>query len=138
MTKYIQFDAAGVLANRFDDTVNDDIPADAIEVSDDLFQQTMQETDGIWTLHADGGITKQAFPPPTAEQIQFSNKVIRDGLLAVAALAIAPLQDAVDLEIDTPAEAALLKAWKQYRVALNRVDLTQAVVAWPAAPGGAA
>ena len=35
---------------------------------------------------------------------------------------IAPLQDAVDLEIATEEERSLLEAWNKYRVLLNRVD----------------
>ena len=38
---------------------------------------------------------------------------------ATADLAIAPLQDAVDLEEATPEENDALKAWKRYRIALN-------------------
>lgn len=56
---------------------------------------------------------------------------------AQADQAIAPLQDAVDLDEATEAEAALLKNWKRYRVALNRV-LEQpgypAEIDWPAPP----
>lgn len=58
----------------------------------------------------------------------------RDRLLALAALRIASLQDAVDLDDATAAEVALLKLWKQYRVAVNRTDLTQNPPAWPVAP----
>ncbi|NBK38127.1 hypothetical protein EON09_06235 [Pseudomonas soli] len=51
--------------------------------------------------------------------------------------AIAPLQDAVDLDEATEVEAALLKDWKRYRVALNRV-LEQPgypiEIDWPAPP----
>ena len=39
---------------------------------------------------------------------------------------IAPLQDAVDLEIATEEERSLLEAWKKYRVLLNRVDTSVA------------
>lgn len=56
---------------------------------------------------------------------------------AVADAAIAPLQDAVDLDDATDAEAALLKAWKKYRVALIRLpELTgyPGIVSWPVAP----
>nr|WP_315447172.1 tail fiber assembly protein [uncultured Pseudomonas sp.] len=75
-------------------------------------------------------------PPagPTPAEIYAANKAMRDSLLATATLAIAPLQDAYDLDEATPAELALLKAWKQYRVAVNRVELTQAGPAWPSAP----
>ncbi|EKI13496.1 tail fiber assembly protein, partial [Escherichia coli] len=39
---------------------------------------------------------------------------------------IAPLQDAVDLEIATEEERSLLEAWNKYRVLLNRVDTSVA------------
>lgn len=55
----------------------------------------------------------------------------------VADNAISPLQDAVDLEDATLDEVALLRAWKQYRVALNRIP-TQAgypaEILWPNTP----
>ncbi|WP_430305328.1 tail fiber assembly protein, partial [Pseudomonas mosselii] len=56
---------------------------------------------------------------------------------AQADQAIAPLQDAVDLDEATEAEAALLKEWKRYRVALNRVPDQPgypAAIDWPAPP----
>lgn len=72
-------------------------------------------------------------PPITAAQVLAR----RDGLLADAALRIAPLQDAVDLDEATAAEIAALQAWKQYRVALNRIDQQTgfpAAVDWPQVP----
>ncbi|MBJ9049161.1 tail fiber assembly protein [Citrobacter braakii] len=59
----------------------------------------------------------------------------KESLLALAASKIAPLQDAVNLDIATEAEAALLLAWKKYRVLINRVDTNQtAVINWPDRP----
>ncbi|EPB4368031.1 tail fiber assembly protein [Citrobacter freundii] len=59
----------------------------------------------------------------------------KESLLAMAASKIAPLQDAVDLDIATEAEAALLLSWKKYRVLVNRVDTNQtAVINWPDRP----
>lgn len=61
----------------------------------------------------------------------------RDGLLREAAVRIAPLQDAVDLGGASVDEEVELKSWKQYRVALNRVQLQPnfpASVNWPAVP----
>lgn len=72
--------------------------------------------------------------PPTTEELLAANTSIRDGLLAQATLAIAPLQDAVDLEDATVAETELLKKWKQYRVAVNRINLTQPEPEWPLQP----
>lgn len=71
-------------------------------------------------------------PPMTAEEVIAASQSTRDYLLSTAALAIAPLQDAVDLDEATTEEATLLKAWKQYRVAVNRVDLS--APSWPVAP----
>ncbi|HGZ2335536.1 TPA: tail fiber assembly protein, partial [Shigella boydii] len=48
---------------------------------------------------------------------------------------IAPLQDAVDLEIATEEENSLLEAWKKYRVLLNCVDTSTAPdIEWPEEP----
>nr|WP_315403082.1 tail fiber assembly protein [uncultured Pseudomonas sp.] len=51
--------------------------------------------------------------------------------------AIAPLQDAVDLDDATEPEATALKAWKKYRVALNRLPEQAGYptdIDWPAPP----
>lgn len=73
-------------------------------------------------------------PMPSAQSILAANTSTRDALIAEATNRIAPLQDAVDLGEATDAETALLKKWKQYRVAVNRVDLTQANPVWPITP----
>lgn len=66
---------------------------------------------------------------PAVEEL---SAVKRDELLRLAALRIAPLQDAVDLDMATSEEVAALVALKQYRVELNRIDLAAPV--WPEQP----
>ncbi|ENQ4675854.1 tail fiber assembly protein [Salmonella enterica] len=56
----------------------------------------------------------------------------KNRLLQMAAEKIAPLQDAVDLEIATDDEKARLDEWKKYRVRVNRVDTSNP--AWPEKP----
>ncbi|WP_349357007.1 terminase gpA endonuclease subunit [Escherichia coli] len=59
----------------------------------------------------------------------------KNSLMQVASEHIAPLQDAVDLEIATEEETSLLEAWKKYRVLLNRVDTSTAPdIEWPVIP----
>lgn len=61
----------------------------------------------------------------------------RDELIREAATRIAPLQDAVDLGDATAADEASLKKWKQYRVAVNRIDQQPgfpATIDWPVGP----
>lgn len=62
-------------------------------------------------------------PPPTKEQLIAEAEYQKQALLNEATVAIAPLQDAVDLGIATDAEREQLKAWKEYRVQVNRVDV---------------
>lgn len=77
-------------------------------------------------------------PEPTPEDLTVSALLERDQRLSVAAIRIAPLQDAVDLGDATENDLANLKSWKQYRVALNRVELQVTfpqAINWPIAPG---
>lgn len=56
---------------------------------------------------------------------------------AVADAAIAPLQDAVDIDDAAENDLVRLKAWKRYRVALMRLPQQAGypvVVEWPALP----
>lgn len=56
---------------------------------------------------------------------------------ATADVAIAPLQDAVDLEEATLGETDALKAWKRYRIALNRLPEQPGfpeTIDWPELP----
>jgi hypothetical protein len=82
----------------------------------------------------DGAVVAIDPPAPSPEGILQMNTAARAQLLSIAADSIAPLQDAVDLGVATAGETASLTAWKQYRVAVSRVDMTQAAPAWPSAP----
>lgn len=86
-----------------------------------------------WTFDGDS-FQPPVIRQPTPEEILANNTANRDALLARATLPIAPLQDAVDLGDVTAAETALLEKWKQYRVAVNRVDLTLPEPTWPPQP----
>ncbi|MDP9893226.1 hypothetical protein J2W32_001469 [Variovorax boronicumulans] len=86
-------------------------------------------TGDTWS-EADGFEPPPPPPAPTADHV----KATRDALLAEATLRIAPLQDAADLDDATAAETALLKLWKQYRVALSRIEQQAGfpgAVVWP-------
>lgn len=59
----------------------------------------------------------------------------KESLLALAASKIAPLQDAVDLDIAIEDEVALLRMWKKYRVLLSRIKTEDAPnIKWPSLP----
>lgn len=71
-------------------------------------------------------------PEPTSAELLASAEARKSDLMQAAADAIAPLQDAVELRMETDAEAAQLLVWKKYRVMLNRVDLSNPD--WPEVP----
>lgn len=71
MTKHILFDAlTGKLAARYDSEIHgDNIPAEAIAVPDELFFQTINEQDGLWSL-VDGEIVKLPFPAKALSEVK--------------------------------------------------------------------
>ena len=73
--------------------------------------------------------------PPTREEAIEKAESLKAQLLSVAAQAIAPLQDVVDLSMATEEEIASLSTWKTYRVLLNRVDTSEPdEIEWPESP----
>lgn len=82
-------------------------------------------------------ITAEAKAQAAAEQLLSTRVSETAQRRAVADAAIAPLQDAVELDEATEAEAMLLKEWKRYRVALSRLPEQEGYptdVDWPALP----
>lgn len=91
------------------------------------------------TFHsqADGPPPSPVDKPKTEEDLIVAASKQRDELLLIAATRIAPLQDAVDIDDATPEDVAKLKLWKQYRVAVNRVNQQPGypdAVEWPSQP----
>jgi hypothetical protein len=76
-------------------------------------------------------LSKLVIKTPTLLELAIKE---RDRLLGVAGLAIAPLQDALDLDKATEEERSLLTIWKEYRVALSRLDLAVVPIPWPEQP----
>ncbi|EOG6950204.1 tail fiber assembly protein [Edwardsiella piscicida] len=83
---------------------------------------------GAWVF-ANGKITRRI--PGKEELISLAEQKKQD-LLQFASQKIAPLQDAVDLDMATPVERESLMTWKKYRVEVNRVDVSAA--SWPVQP----
>lgn len=66
-----------------------------------------------------------------------SAQAMKSRLMAQAAAAIAPFQDAVELGLATDGEKERLFEWKRYRVELNRIESQPgypAAIAWPETP----
>ncbi|KTI34166.1 tail fiber assembly protein [Enterobacter roggenkampii] len=78
-------------------------------------------------------------PPLTSDDLADIATCKKTELLNEASILITTLQDAVDLDMATEKEAALLLAWKKYRVLLNRINPNDAPdIIWPEVPGDVA
>lgn len=93
--------------------------------------------DGLITM-TDEEVEEHLAPPILSpEQLTAIALSERDQRLSVAALRIAPLQDAVDIGEASADEEQSLLAWRRYRVAVNRVSQQAgfpADIDWPAPP----
>ncbi|PHM26090.1 tail fiber assembly protein [Xenorhabdus ehlersii] len=86
---------------------------------------------GGWQYRA-GKICPRIYTP---EEYQQQAVYQKQHLMNIARDKIAPLQDAVDLDMATDAEKLSLAEWRKYRVLLNRVDCSTAPdIQWPEQP----
>lgn len=121
------------------DIHGENIPKDAVEISDELHASLIVGQSAGKVISADeSGVPCLTDPPPaTEEELKLMAIQKRDALLAAASQKIAPLQFAVDLNEATDSEKTALVAWKRYSVDLNRItqqDGFPSDVAWPEQP----
>ncbi len=117
----------------------DAIPKDAVAITREEHRTLLNAQSKGKVIQADekGYPIAVDRPPPTLEELKEIALNRRRARMATAIQASAPLQDAVDLDMATPDEERDLKAWKLYRVKLNRIEQqvgfpTQ--IDWPKAP----
>ena len=60
--------------------------------------------------------------------------MLKNSLLNEANENISILQDAIDLNMSENGDEDKLKAWKKYRVLLNRIDVSNIAVIFPEKP----
>ncbi|WP_196089654.1 tail fiber assembly protein [Enterobacter roggenkampii] len=119
------------------DGVSEFIPQDVVSISVEKYNELMLGQSQGKEIAADKDGNPVSLDPPAAtkEQLIIIAEAKRASLMAGASVAISPLQDAVDLGDSTPEEEALLKKLKQYRVELNRLDISKAPdISWPVKP----
>lgn len=78
-----------------------------------------------------------AYEPPTDAELLPAAKSQQQRLMHEAGLAVAPLQDALDLGLATAAQVEDLNAWKRYRIELSEVPQQAGwprTMEWPVKP----
>lgn len=123
---------------KYDGTYNEDTwPADAILLNDEEVSAYWKQSapTGKRIGVADGRPVWVDLPPLTHSELVSQADSQKNSLMTEATNAIAPLEDAVDLDMATDDEKAQLTAWKKFRVLLNRVDTSSAPnIDWPTPP----
>jgi len=93
---------------------------------------SLAEVPEVGYLYNDG---RFAAPAVKTENAVLVAKATHTLLMEEANNAIAPLQDAVDINIATDEEVTRLAEWKKYRVLLSRVNMQNAPdIEWPTKP----
>jgi len=129
----------------FEGGVRQDFAAGCIEISDVDYLAAIEGLVSGKVVSVVGGFTIREDVKddtvPSEPELPNDPSIIAQAELAQrraeADYAIAPLQDAVDINDATEADLALLTAWKTYRVALSRVPdqaAYPATIEWPATP----
>lgn len=112
-------------------------PKDAVQIRDEKYSEITEGINKGKIIIADdnGNPILSDKLPPTQQELIAEAKSHLDILMARANYSMTPLQDALDINIATEEEVSQLKAWKTYRVALNRLDLSAAPdITWPEIP----
>lgn len=106
------------------DIYNGSWPDDVIEITKENYQYLLNgQSDGkLITADKDGNPVLVDQPPLTSDQLRDQAIAQKDKLLSLSSKKIAPLQDAVDLDMASDEEVEKLKEWKKYRVLLNRIE----------------
>lgn len=99
-------------------------PQDCIEISDNEYLSLLSAQDAGKQIIKDGNGRPVAVTPPPPSDAQLELSVAREKALRLdeAARQIAPLEDAIELGMATDDEKARLLLWRQYRIAVSRID----------------
>ena len=133
---YYSYSAKGFFWLSADELKGNDIPADLIPVSEEEHAAMfLGQERGKYINHTPDGPVLVDQPDYSPEELIAQAESKKSQLMQMANAEVAPLQDAVDLDIATGDEQALLLKWKKYRVLLNRVNPENAPdIIWPDIP----
>lgn len=108
-------------------------PEDAVEVSDDIFNEFSVPDAGKVRVSGEDGLPAWAdAPPPTEQELIAAVKAKQVALINEASQIIAPLKDALDGGYIAEEDKSKLIEWQKYRYTLTKVD--PAKPSWPDKP----
>nr|DAH88463.1 MAG TPA: tail fiber assembly protein [Caudoviricetes sp.] len=125
--------------------IAEDAFPDSIEITKEQYTEALEGMCSGLVVTIDDGFKilpptlpePEPTPDPTPQELAVIALAKRDQLLGLAAIRVAPLQDAVDLGRATPDVIAKLNQWKGYRVDLDGIDQQSGfplTINWPVPP----
>jgi len=107
-----------------EDSHYDVLPEDRLPITDDEYRILINgQAEGKFIVPGESGMPLLVDGLPEAEEsVRLRVLAERDARMAQAAIRVAPLQDAVDVEGSASGDELLLNSWKRYRIALNRIE----------------
>ncbi|MGS1010137.1 tail fiber assembly protein [Achromobacter anxifer] len=122
------------------DSHYDVLPDDKVAIADEQYRNLINgQAEGKFIVPGESGMPQLVDAlPESDEQARLRVLAERNARLVEAAIRIAPLQDAVDVEGSASGDELLLNSWKRYRIALNRIEQLPGFphgLVWPERPG---
>ena len=119
----------------YDDSINTDLPDDIVEISSEYHAELLEKQSQGFVIKSD----ENGYPVAverifTADEMIMINTAKRQQLLNEANENISILQDMIDLDMSEDGDKEKLKAWKKYRILLNRIDVSDTNVIFPEKP----
>lgn len=116
------------------DIHGDNIPDDAVEISDEEHDALLkaQSNGDVIVANDDGYPVTMQRPAPTDEEIKAQNEGVALSLISEASAIIAPMSDAKAGGYIDESDLPLLDKWQRYRYALTKVDTSNPE--WPVKP----
>ncbi|HHT0302148.1 TPA: tail fiber assembly protein [Raoultella planticola] len=131
-TLKIMFDSSGrIVAASFDASMLSPDGMSVAEITPENIPETFFTRGTQWQFDGKGIVPYQL----SADELREEAEEQKRALMARAATAIAPLEDAELLGEATAEEKSRLTAWRRYRVLLNRLEVSsEPDIEWPAMP----
>ena len=121
--------------NGFYDSNINDIPDNSVEISDEYHAELLEkQSNGLVIQSDENGYPIAVEHVLTVDEIIMINTAKQQKLLNEANKNISILQDAIDFDMSEDGDEEKLKAWKKYRILLNRIDTSDINVIFPEKP----
>lgn len=119
----------------FSSEIHKVFPEDCVDITEEDYTFLLEgQTIGKVITANKKGFPVLADQKVSKEDIIVYNNTKKESLLFSSSREISILKDAIDLNLAAEGDAEKLKAWREYRVNVSRIDTTSDSIIWPVSP----